>query len=57
MNIEIKLSKAEYEPVLLDLVNRSLQRQVDKSEIQQISLTYHPDAETKMTIVLISPGP
>lgn len=57
MDVQIKLSKSEYEAVLLDLVNRALRREVAKSEIQNISVNYHPDADTVMTITLHSPGP
>ena len=57
MNLELKLSKAEYEPVLLDLVNRALRRDVPRDEVQYISVTYRPDDDNVMLIILHSPGP
>lgn len=40
MNIRLSLEKEEFEPMLLELLKKALQRDVTPSEIQSISLSY-----------------
>ena len=57
MDVSVRLSKAEYESVLLDLVNRVMLREVAKEEIKSITVSYTPESDNPMTITLSLPGP
>lgn len=43
MNMRFSLEKEEFEPMLLELLKKALQRDITPSEIKSISMSYTPE--------------
>jgi len=55
MNVRLTLSKGEYESMLIDIINKAMNREVQPSEIKSVALNYNPEANSEMTVVLEIP--
>ncbi len=40
MHIQVTLTREEFEPVLIDLLNRSLNREIKPEQVKQIRMEY-----------------
>ncbi len=56
MNLQLRMEKEDFEPVLLDLVSRALQRPISANEIQEISIVYRPSSNSQMNVSIILPS-
>lgn len=55
MNVQVTLSKAEYEPMLMELLSKVMERKITPAEVRSVSVSYYPDSDNEMTIVLELP--
>jgi hypothetical protein len=55
MKISLTLSKEEFEPMLRDLINKAMHRDVPLAEIVSVNLSYSPESG-QMKVELQSPA-
>lgn len=55
MNIQLTLAKEDFEPVLLDLVSRAMQRPITPNEVKSIGVSYTPTGSSSMSVSLEFP--
>lgn len=55
MKIQVTLAKEDFEPMLLELISRAMQRSIQSDDIERASFSYDPKGNCTMNVVLEFP--